>query len=62
VIQYVGKVKTMQIASEYDRYVLSLLLVHAYKNLNPIATIEVVAPSTMNNEKGTSLYDLLEID
>jgi hypothetical protein len=30
--------------------------------LNPIATTKVVAPFVLNNEKGTSLYDLMEID
>jgi hypothetical protein len=43
----------MQIVGEYDRYVLFLLLVHAYKNLNPIVTIEVVAPSVVKCEEGT---------
>jgi hypothetical protein len=33
-----------------------------HKSLSPIATIKVVAPSIMNNEKGTSLYNLMEID
>jgi len=35
VIQYVGKEKAFQIASEYDRAILFLLLVCAYKFLNP---------------------------
>jgi SET domain-containing protein len=38
-----------------------LLLAHAYKNLNQDATSEVVA-FTINNLKGTSLFDLMEID
>jgi hypothetical protein len=62
VIQYVGKNKTMQIVGEYDSYVLFPFLLHAYKNFNPIVTIEIVAPSIMNNEKNTSLYDFMEID
>jgi hypothetical protein len=33
-----------------------------HKSLNLIVTIKVVAPSIVNNEKGTSLYDLMEID
>jgi hypothetical protein len=32
-----------------------------HKSLNPIARIKVVL-SIVNNEKGTSLYDLIEID
>jgi hypothetical protein len=48
VIQYVRKEKTHLIASEYDKYVLFLLLVHAYKVLNSYVVSEVVA-STMNN-------------
>jgi hypothetical protein len=62
VIQYVGKEKTMQILGECDRYVLFPFLVHAYKNFNPIVTTQVVAPSIMNSEEGTSLYDFMEID
>jgi hypothetical protein len=50
----------MQIACEYDMYVLFVLLVHAYKNLNPIATTKIVVPSIMNSEEGTSLYELME--
>ncbi len=33
-----------------------------HKILNPITTIKVVAPYTVNTEKGSSLYDLMEID
>jgi hypothetical protein len=33
-----------------------------HKRLSPIATIKVVFSSIVNNEKGTSLYDLMEID
>jgi hypothetical protein len=33
-----------------------------HKSLSPIAIIKVVASSIVNNEKGTSLYDLMEIE
>ncbi len=33
-----------------------------HKSLNPIARIKVVVLSIVNNEKGTSLYDLMEIE
>jgi hypothetical protein len=61
-IRYVGKNKTMQILGEYDGYVLFPFLIHAYKNFNPIVTTKVVAPFVMDSEKGTSLYDFMEID
>jgi hypothetical protein len=52
VIQYVGKEKAHLIASEYDRYVLFLLLVHVYKVLNSYVVSEVVVVAyTMNNIK-----------
>jgi hypothetical protein len=52
VIQYVRKEKTHLIASEYDRYVLFLLLVHVYKVLNSYVVSEVVVVAyTMNNIK-----------
>jgi hypothetical protein len=43
--------------SGYDRYILFPLLVHAHKNLNPIAATEIVVPFVVNSEKGTSLCD-----
>ncbi len=46
--------------SGYDRYVLFPLLVHAYKNLNPIVVAKVVVPFVVNNEKNTSLYDFMK--
>jgi hypothetical protein len=52
----------MQIVGEYDTNVLFAFLVHAYKNFNPIVTIEIVAPSIVNSEENTSLYDFMEID
>jgi hypothetical protein len=67
VIQYVGKEKTTLIAGEYDIYVLFLLLVHAYRILNPSITSETIVASTstnyeVNNFGVGALYDLMEID
>ncbi len=52
--------KKKHIVSGYDRYVLFPLLVHAYKNLNPIVVAKVVVPFVVNNEKNTSLYDFMK--
>ncbi len=52
----------MQIIGEYVGMCCFCSWFISCKNLNPIATTKVVAPFVLNNEKGTSLYDLMEID
>ncbi len=70
-IKELGSASVHLIVGEYDKYVLFLLLVHAYKVLNSSTTNEIVI-SIMNNSKlidyevnnfkGASLYNLMQID
>ncbi len=62
VIQNVGKERALQIASEYDKAILFLLLVCAYKFLNPINLSERVLNFALKSSQSTSFYDLIEID
>jgi len=54
VIQNVGKGRAFQIASEYDRAILFLLLVCAYKFLNPINVSERVPNFASESSQSTS--------
>jgi hypothetical protein len=58
VIQYVGKDKALQVASDYDTQVLFLFLVCAYKVLNPTNASERNA----SGSQCSSLYDVMDMD
>jgi hypothetical protein len=60
VIQYVGKERVLQILGEYDRAILFLLLVCAYKFLNPTNVTERVLNFALESSQSTSLYDFME--
>jgi len=60
VIQYVGKERTLHIASEYDHQVSFWFLICAYKYLNPSDVIVGVPSFASQNIEPTSLYDLIE--
>ncbi len=72
IIHYVRKEKFHLIVGEYDKYDLFLLLVHAYKVLSSSTASKIVAIYIMNNSKlinyemnnfkGASLYNLMQID
>jgi hypothetical protein len=63
VIQYLDKERTVQVASDYDTQVLFLLLVCAYKVLNPTnASERNVGGSTSQSSQCSSLYDVMEMD
>jgi hypothetical protein len=55
VIQYVGKDKAIQVVDEYDRQVLFLLLVCAYKFLNSIKISEKALSFTSQIIESTSM-------
>jgi hypothetical protein len=61
VIQYVGKERTLQVASDYDTQVLFSFLVCAYKVLNPTNASEKNAGgSTSQSSQCSSLYDVMD--
>jgi hypothetical protein len=61
IIQYVGKEKALQVASDYNTQVLSPLLVCAYKVLNPTNVSERnVGGSTSQSSQCFALYDVLD--
>jgi hypothetical protein len=63
VIQYVGKEKTLKIASHYDTQVLFPLLVCAYKVLNPTNTSERnMGGSASQSSQCSFLYDIMDTD
>jgi hypothetical protein len=60
VINYIGKEWAFQIEGKYDKQVLFLLLVCAYKVLNPSDTCEKAPSSfTSQNFQTTNLYDCM---
>jgi hypothetical protein len=60
VIQYVGKNRTFQIVGEYDKLVLFLLLVCAYKFFNLVDASERIHSVASRSSQLTSLYDLMD--
>jgi hypothetical protein len=61
-IQYVGQDKAFRVVDEYDRQILFLLLVCAYKFLNPTKISEkllALHPKLLNPQV---CYDLMEIN
>ncbi len=63
VVQYVGKEKAFQIASEYDKAILFPLLVCAYKFLNPTNVSEWIPNFASKSSQFINLiYDLMETD
>ncbi len=62
VIQFVGKGKTLQIASEYDCQVLLPLLISTYNFLNPSYAGVGAFNFTSDNVDPKSFYDLMEIN
>jgi len=62
VMQYVGKERAFQILGEYDRLILFMFLVCAYKFLNLTNVSERVLYFASESSQSTSLYDLMEID
>jgi hypothetical protein len=63
VIDYVCKEGALWITGEYDKQVLFLLLVCAYKVLIPNDACEKVpSNSTSQNSQTTSLYDYMDMD
>jgi hypothetical protein len=50
-IQYVGKEKYLYIIDEYDKYVVFLLLVHAYKYQNSSTTCEILVTTYTHQSK-----------
>jgi hypothetical protein len=62
VIQNVGRERAFQIANEYDKTTLFLLLVYAYKFLNPTNVSERVPNFASESFQFTSFYDIMEID
>ncbi len=61
-IQYVGEERAFQIVGEYDRAILFMLLVCAYKFLNSTNVNEKVLNFASESSQSTSLYDLMETD
>ncbi len=63
VIQYGGKERTFQVASDYDIQVLFPLLIYAYKVLNPTNASEKNAGgSASQSSQCSSLYDVMDMD
>ncbi len=63
VIDYIGKKWALQIVREYDRQVLFMFLVCAYKVLNPSNTCERALGSfTSQNSQTISLYDCMDMN
>ncbi len=62
VIQYVGKERAFQILGEYDRLILFMFFVCAYKFLNPTNVSERVPNFALESFQSTSLYDFMETD
>jgi hypothetical protein len=62
VIQFVGKEKALQIASEYDHQVLLPLFISTYNFLNPSYVGVGASSFTSCNVDPKSLYDLMEIN
>jgi hypothetical protein len=61
VIQYVGKERVLQVASDYDIQILFPLLVCAYKVLNQTnASERNVGGSTSQSSQCSSLYDVMD--
>jgi hypothetical protein len=61
-IQYVGKERALQIVGEYDKPILFLLFVCAYKFLNSTNVNEKVSNFASESSQSTSLYVFMEID
>jgi len=62
-IQYVGKEKYLYIIDEYDKYVVFILFVHAYKYQNSRTACEILVTTyTHQSKKNTSLYEFMKIN
>jgi hypothetical protein len=62
VLQFVGKEKALQIASEYDHQVFLSPLISTYTFLNPNYAGVGTSSFTSCNVDPKSLYDLMEIN
>ncbi len=62
VIQFVGKERALQIASEYDCQFFLPLLLSTYNFLNPNDTSVGASSFTFYSVEFTNLYDLMEIN
>ncbi len=62
VIQFVGKERTLQIASECDHQFLLPLLIYAYNFFNPSDTGFGASSFTSYSVEFTNLCDLMEIN